>query len=146
MAGKGSTMAYHVLRLALNGVARTGMSATAGTTVLYARLHTADPATGTGTLNECNYTGYAPVVTQRSSLANGWSCSTPTSGNSSASPVTAITFGQMTGGSTQTATHFSLTTSTQADEIWYSGTISPTIAIQTNVTPILTTASSITED
>ena len=146
MAGKGSTMAYQFLRLMLNAQDRVGAWGSSGATGLYCRLHTADPSTGTGTLNECTYTGYAPVLTTRTSATGGWSVTTPTSANASASPVSAITFGQMTAGSTQTATHFSLTTSTAADLIWYSGTISPNINISVNVTPILTTASSITED
>lgn len=147
MAGKGSTFAYEFARLVFNAQNRTGAWGSSGATGLYVRLHTADPAAGTGGTNEVGYSAYAPVLTTRTSATGGWNVSTPTSANVSIQPVSAITFPQNTSTSTGTITHFSLTTSTaSADLIWYSGTVTPNINYSQNVTPILTTGSSITED
>ena len=148
MSGKGSTFAYEVLRLNLNAVSRVGAWGSSGATDLFVRLHTSDPSTETAGTAEVAYTGYAAVVTTRSSAAGGWAISTPTSANATASPTSAITFGQMTAGSTGTITHFSLSTSSNSTSapLWYSGTVTPNINYTVGVTPILTTTSSITED
>jgi hypothetical protein len=64
----------------------------------------------------------------------------------SVSPVANITFPAATGG-TETATHWAVgTDASGAGKILYYGTISPNISISNGVTPILTTASAITED
>lgn len=146
MSGKGSTFAYDVLRVVFNNTPRTGLFSSGTVTGYYCRLHTADPSTGVATLGEVSYTGYAPILTTRATSTGGWSVTTPTSANASVQPVSAITFGQNTSTTTGTITHFSLTTSTGADPVIYSGTVSPNINFSQNVTPIITTASSITED
>lgn len=114
-------------------------------TSLWASLHTADPTpSGTQASNEAAYTGYTRVSVVRSSL--GFSVS---SGTSSAvvSPLATIAFpiaSSLT--SSETETNFSIgPTSAGASEIYYTGTISPTIAVTQLVTPRLTTASAITE-
>lgn len=103
-------------------------------------LHTADPGENDAqTTSEASYTSYARVNVPRSS--SGWSLS----GNS-VSPVSEITFPQATGGS-QTITHFHVgRAASGAGQIFYSGTVTPNIAVSTGVTPILTTATTITED
>ena len=112
-------------------------------TNLYVALHTADPGeTGTQTTNEIAYTSYARVAVARTS--GGWSVSgtAPTT----VSPVANITFPAGTGGS-GTATYFSVgVASSGASKILYSGAISPSIVCGNGVTPVLTTASTITED
>ena len=107
---------------------------------LYVSLHTADPGeTGTAVTNECAYTSYARVAVARTS--GGWTVT----GNS-VSPVANISFPAATGG-TETATHFGIvSTASGAGVLYYSGTITPNISISAGVTPVLTTASTITED
>ena len=51
----------------------------------------------------------------------------------------------MTGGAGGTVTHFSVGTGT-ANELLYSGTVTPNIVVTAGVIPELTTASAITED
>ena len=69
------------------------------------------------------------------------------SGRASASPVANVDFPQNTSTSTGTFTHFSIYTSSAISSTGalYNGTISPSINFSQNVTPRLTTASSITE-
>lgn len=109
-------------------------------TNLYVSLHTADPGeTGTAVTNECAYTSYARVAVARTS--GGWTVT----GNS-VSPVANISFPAATGG-TETATHFGITsTASGAGALYYYGTVTPNISISSGVTPVLTTASTITED
>lgn len=148
MAGKGSTYAYDQLALTLNARALSSVWLTSGTVgTLHVALHTADPAAGDQQTSEVSYTGYGRVATTRTTSTGGWSVSTPTSANATASPVSAITFGQNTSTSTGTITHFSVGLSSGgASKILYSGTVSPNISFQQNTTPVLTTGSSITED
>jgi hypothetical protein len=102
-------------------------------------LHTGDPGeAGDQTTSEIAYTGYARVNVART--AGGWTVT----GNS-VSPVAAITFGEMTGGAGGTVTHFSVGTGT-ANELLYSGTVTPNIVVTSGVTPQLGTATAITED
>ncbi|MEE8607213.1 MAG: hypothetical protein V3S55_06405 [Nitrospiraceae bacterium] len=108
-------------------------------TTLTVALHTGDPGeAGNQTTNEISYTGYARIGVARTS--GGWTVS----GNS-VSPASAITFGEMTAGPGGTVTHFSIGTGT-ADELLYSGTVTPNIVVSNGVTPELTTATAITED
>lgn len=113
-------------------------SSTAGS--LYAALHTGDPGeAGDQTTSECSYTSYARVAVARSGA--GWTVT----GNS-VSPAANVDFPAATGGS-QTATHFSIgTSSSGAGKILYKGTISPNISISSGVQPRLSTATTITED
>lgn len=109
-------------------------------TNLYVSLHTADPGeAGTATTNETSYTSYARVAVARSS--GGWTVTA-----NSVSPVANIDFPACTGGSA-TITHFGIvSTSSGAGTLYYSGTVTPNIAVSSGVTPRLTTASTITED
>ncbi len=112
---------------------------TSPATTLTVALHTGDPGeAGDQTTSEISYTGYARIAVARTS--GGWTVS----GNS-VSPVAAITFGEMSGGAGGTVTHFSIGTGT-ANELLYSGTVSPNIVVTSGVTPELTTATAITED
>lgn len=107
-------------------------------TTLTVSLHTADPAEG-GTMasNEATYGGYARVTVARTS--GGWTVT----GNS-VSPAANIDFPQASSG-TETITHFGVGTGV-SNNLMYSGTVTPNIAVSTGVTPRLTTASAITED
>lgn len=109
-------------------------------TNLYVSLHTADPGdAGTATTSETSYTSYARVAVARS--GSGW----VVTGNS-VSPAANIDFPACTGG-TATITHFGIvSTSSGAGVLYYSGTVTPNIAVSSGVTPRLTTASTITED
>lgn len=106
---------------------------------LYVALHTADPtAAGTQSSSEITYTSYTRVAVARTT--GGF---TVTGG--SVSPASNITFPAGTGGS-GTAAFWSIGVATSgATKILYSGAISPTIVTGNGVTPILTTASTVTE-
>ena len=115
-------------------------SSTAGS--FYVSLHTSDPGeAGDQTTNETTYGGYARIAVARS--GSGFTVT----GNS-VSPAANI--GDTTWdctSSTATITHFGIgTASSGAGVLLYKGAISPTISVSTGVTPILTTASAITED
>lgn len=107
-------------------------------------LHTADPGDGgSASTNEVAYTSYTRVNVARTT--GGW---TETSG--SVSPVANIDFPAGTGGS-GTVTHFATAKSnatppTGAQDILWSGTVTPNIVTGNGVTPRLTTASTITLD
>lgn len=110
---------------------------TSPATTLTVSLHTADPGEGGDmTTNECAYTSYARATVART--AGGWTVT----GNS-VSPVANIDFPQATGGS-ETVTHFGVGTGV-ADNLMYSGTVTPNIAVSNGVTPRLTTSSAIDE-
>ena len=149
MAGKIDKFEFDLMRSVFNGVAHTNVSATAGTTSLWLGLMTADPTEAGSTANEGGYAQYARVQTDRSTAASGWSVSSGAStGPAGASPVGNIDFPQNTSTSTGTFTHAMLfpSSAAQASSGWYFGTLSPTINFSQNVTPRLTTGSSITED
>lgn len=140
---KGNTFENDWLKLIFNATAIANIADNAGTgplTNLYVSLHTGDPGeAGDQTTNECAYTSYARVAVARTS--GGWTVT-----NNSVSPVADITFPAATGG-TETATHFAVgTASSGAGKLLYSGTISPNISISSGVTPVLDTATAITED
>ena len=137
---------YNFLRGVLNGTAITNVGATAGTTSVWAGLHTADPGDAGSTAAEGGYATYTRVAVGRSST--GFAITSGTSNAAaSGSPVAAITFPQNTATSTGTFTHFSLNPSSASTgpDAFYTGTISPSINYSQNVTPSLTTGSSITE-
>ena len=144
---KGSTFEADVLNLALCGIAISSMCASAGTTQLWSALHTADPTGGNQGTNEVSTTtfaGYSRIATQRSTATGGWTVSG--SGPATASPNSAITFGQLTSTSTGTATYWSIGHSSNGTgKIYYSGALSPSINLGQNVTPQITTGSSVTE-
>jgi len=122
----------------MTGVANNASSAPL--TSLYASLHTADPtASGTQTSSEVAYTGYARVAVVRTS--SGWT----TASAQSVSPVASISFPAGTGGS-GTVTYFGIgSASSGAGSLFYSGTVTPNIVTGNGVTPILSTATTITE-
>lgn len=104
-------------------------------------LHTADPGTGgTQSTSEVAYTSYARATVSRST--GGWGISG--TGPASCSPVSNITFPAGTGGG-GTATNFSTgKTGGGATAILWSGTVTPNISCGSGVTPVLTTATTIT--
>lgn len=109
-------------------------------TDVHVALATADPGeAGAMNTSETTYTSYARVAVVRTS--SGWTVT-----NNSVSPVSAITFPAGTGGS-GTVTHFSVGTgSSGAGVLWFSGTVTPNVAVGNGVTPSLTTATSCTLD
>ena len=135
---------YNTLRQTFNGVAITNISATAGTTQLWLGLHTADPGNSGSTANEGGYASYTRVAVQRSTAGFVVTSGTTQAG---ASPVAAITFPQNTSTSTGTFSFASVypASNSTGPEALYNGSISPVINFSQNVTPSLTTGSSITE-
>lgn len=115
-------------------------AATSPLTNLYFALHTADPGeAGSQTTNEIAYTGYARVAVARS--GSGFTVTA-----NSVSPAADVVFPQCTGGS-GTATHFSIgTASSGAGSILFSGALASSLAISNNITPRLTTATTVTAD
>lgn len=140
---KGNTFENDLVKLIFQATAIANIADNAAAsplTNLYVGLHTGDPGeAGDQTTNECAYTSYARVAVARS--GSGFTVT-----NNSVSPAANVSFPAATGGS-ETATHFSIgTASSGAGKLLYKGSISPTIAISSGVTPVLTTASAITED
>lgn len=140
---KGDTFENDLQKLIFNATAIANIAdnaATAPLTNLYVSLHTADPGeAGNQTTSEAAYTSYARVAVARTS--GGFTVT----GNS-VSPAANVSFPAGTGG-TGTATHFGIgTASTGTGKLLYSGTVTPNIVMGNGVTPILTTASTITED
>ena len=150
MAGKSDTLEYHFLRLIFNGVTISSLATSAGTTGLWVGLHTADPGDACSTAAEGGYTQYTRVKTDRSTGAStGWAVTSGTSNtDATAAPVTNVDFPQNTSTSTGTFTHASVWMSSNASSsgCLYAGTVSPNINFSQNVTPRITTGSSITED
>ena len=133
-----------LLGLIFNGTAISSIAdntATAPLTNLYVALHTADPGeAGNQETSEISYTGYARVAVARTS--GGWAIT----GNS-VSPVAAVEFGEMTGGTGGTVTHASIgTASTGTGKILYSGALTPNITVALGVLPRIKNTSTITED
>jgi hypothetical protein len=140
--GKGNTWSNDILGILFNAtsVPNICINATSSPLVnLYVSLHTANPgAGGSQTTSEAAYTSYARVAVARTS--GGWTVS-----STSVVPAGNISFPAATGGS-ETETFFGIgTASSGAGVLLYSGAISPTITVSNGVTPILTTASSVTE-
>ena len=138
---KSNAMENSLLLLLFNATALADLAendTTTPATTITVALHTADPGeAGTMATSEATYTAYTRVTVARTS--GGWTVT----GNS-VSPVANITFPQATGG-TNTITHFSVGTGV-ANNLMYSGTVTPNITVTNGVQPILTTASTITED
>ena len=141
---KSNAFETDLLSLVFNGTAIANLADNAASsplTSLYLALHTADPGeAGNQSTSEISYTGYSRVAVARTS--GGWTIT----GNS-VSPVAAIEFGEMTGGTGGTVTHASIgTASSGAGKILYSGALTPTIAVATGVIPRIKNTSTITED
>jgi len=140
---KSNALENALLLLIFNATAFANMAdnaASSPVTNLYVSGHTADPGeAGDQTTSECAYTSYARVAVARSGA--GWTVT----GNSVV-PAATISFPACTGG-TETMTHFGVgKLITTAGVLFYSGTVTPNIAISNGVTPQLTTATAITED
>ena len=140
---KSNVFENDLLKLIFNATAIVNIAdnaASAPLTNLYIALHTGDPGeAGDQTTNECTYTSYARVASPRTS--GEWTVT-----DNSASPTTEIAFPISTGGS-ETATHFSIgVAASGTSKILYKGTVTPNIVIVSGVTPVLTTATAITED
>ena len=150
MSGKSDTLEYNILRLIFNGAAISSLASTAGTTALWVGLHTADPGDDCSTAAEGGYAQYTRVKTDRSSAAStGWGVTSGTSATkATAAPVTNVDFPQNTSTSTGTFTHATvwMSSNTSSSGALYVGTISPNINFSQNVTPRITTGSSITEE
>lgn len=140
---KSNAFENSLLKLIFNATAIANLADNAASsplTNLYVSLHTADPGeAGDQSTSEATYTGYARVAVARTT--GGWTVT-----NNSVSPVANIDFPNCTGG-TNTITYFGVgTASSGAGVLYYSGTVTPSIAVSSGVTPRLTTASTITED
>ena len=149
MAGKTDVFEMDMLKLIFNATPIQYLADNAVTspkTNIYVSLHTADPtdvATSGQTTSETTYTGYARVAVLRTT--GGWTVTTNT-GVTSVSPVATISFGACTAG-TATITHVGIgTDATGSGKLLYVGTMNPSIAVASGVTPQLTTLSKITED
>lgn len=149
MAGKTDAFELDILKLIFNATAIANVADNAAAsplTNLYLSLHTADPtdapASGQNT-SETTYTGYARISVARTT--GGWTCAT-NAGVTTAVPVANITFGTCSAG-TATITHVGIgTASSGSGKLLFVGSLSPSIAVASGVTPQLTTASKITED
>lgn len=140
---KSNTFENDWLKLIFNATAIANLADNAASsplTNLYVSLHTADPGeAGNQSTNEIAYTSYARVAVARTT--GGWTVT-----NNSVSPVANIDFPAATGGS-GTVTYFGVgSASSGTGVLYYSGTVTPSIAVTSGVTPRLTTASTITED
>lgn len=140
---KSNAFENDLLKLIFNATAIANIAdnaATAPLTNLFVALHTADPGeAGDQTTSEATYTGYARVAVARTTV--GWTVTA-----NSVSPAANISFPAGTGGA-GTVTHFSVGVATSgASKILYKGTVTPNIVTGSGVTPVLTTASTVTED
>jgi hypothetical protein len=134
-----------LLALIFNATAWANMADNAASsphTTIGVALATADYTdTGTMSSNETTYTSYGRVNQNRNSAGSGWAVSgtNPTE----AVPQVAISFPAGTGGS-GTVTHFAVgRPSGGATDVFFYGSVSPSIAVGNGVTPQLTTATSI---
>lgn len=114
-------------------------------TNLFWSLHTADPGdAGTQATSETAYGSYARQAVARTTGG----MSAPTTG--STSPAANVVFPQATSPNLPTVssiTHFGIGVAVSgATNLLYSGTVTPNINVSTGVQPILTTASTISED
>lgn len=142
MPAKGNTFCNDIMKLILNGTAIANIADNAAASPLtnvYVALHTADPgAGGSQTTSEAAYTSYSRVAVARSGA--GWTVT-----GQSASPAADIIFPTATGGN-ETETYFTIgTASSGAGKILYRGTMAPSVAVVSGVTPRVTAASVVTE-
>ena len=139
MTGTSGTFANDLLVLIFQGTSIAGVAqnASAPITNLYASLHTADPTAGSQSTSEAVYTSYTRVAVARSS--GGWTAATNT-----IVPVANIAFPAATGGS-ETESYAGIgAVSSGNGLLFFAGSIAPTIAVSSGVTPSLTTASILT--
>jgi hypothetical protein len=141
---KSSTFENDWLKLIFNATAIANIAdnaASAPLTNLYVSLHTSDPGeAGNQATNETAYTGYARVAVARS--GSGWTVT-----DNSVSPVSAIPFAECTASPGAALTHFAVgTDAAGTGKVLYSGTLTPNVTMAVGVTPVIKTASAITED
>lgn len=137
-----------ILKLIFNATAIANIADNAAAsplTSLFWALHTADPGdAGTQATSETTYASYARQAVARTT--GGMTASTA----GSTSPVANVVFPQATGPTLPTVssiTFFSIGIAVSgATSILYSGTVAPVINVSNGVQPVLTTASTITED
>jgi hypothetical protein len=132
-----------ILALLFNATALANVADNAAAspiTNLYVSFHTSDPGeAGNQSSNECAYGSYARVAVARS--GSGWTVT----GNS-VSPAANIDFPEAASG-TETVTHFGVgKASSGAGDLYYSGTVTPNIAVAAGVVPRLKSTSTVTED
>lgn len=147
MSGKSDTYEYQFLLMTFAGKPISSMSSTIGTTSIWVGLHTADPTEAGSTANEGGYAAYTRVAVDRSTA--GWTVTSGTGGTvATVSPTTAIPFPQVATTSTGTFSFASayISSAGSASAMLYFGAISPVINFSQNVTPSITTGSSITEE
>jgi hypothetical protein len=137
----------NLLKLIFNATAWANMADNAAATPQTntgISLHTADPGeAGSASTSEATYTSYTRVNVARTS--GGWTVTANV-----VNPVAAINFPAGTGGS-GTVTFFAAGKSnaappTGAQEILFSGTVTPNIVTGSGVTPSLSTATNISLD
>ena len=141
---KSNTFETELLALIFNGTPIANLAdnaASAPLTNLFVALHTADPGeAGTQDVNEVVYTGYSRVSVART--AGGWAVAA-----GSVSPVNNIEFGEMTAGTSGTATHASIgVAASGATKILYRGALSPSVVFNIGVIPRIRNTSTITEE
>lgn len=137
-----------ILKLIFNATAIANIADNAAAsplTNLYWALHTADPGdAGNQSTSETTYGSYARQAVARTT--GGMTASSA----GSTSPVANVTFPSATSPtlpSVSSITYASIGVAVSgATNILYSGPVTPNINVSTGVQPILTTASTITED
>lgn len=142
MAGKFNSTSANFLKLlyqAVNWSLVADNTATTPLTNIYWGLATAAPTVSSDqTSSEATYTSYARVAVARTTSGH-------TISGQSISPAANVSFPAATGG-TNTISYATTGSATSgADQGFHYGTVTPNISVTSGVTPILTTASTITE-
>ena len=137
-----NAFANDLLKLIFNATGIANLADNAGSsplTNLYIALHTADPgAAGNQSTSEVTYTGYSRLAVTRG--AGGFTIAANVM-----NPAATMEFGEMTAGTTQTATHMTIGTATSGSgKVLFRFTISPSISIQVNTVPRLRTTTTLT--
>lgn len=135
------TFATDLLKLIYQGTTITGLARDdlSPLTSLYMALHTSDPgAAGTQSTSEVTYTGYIRVAVPRD--VTGFTVT-----DNVMNPTQTLEFGEMTGGTNQTATHMTIgTAASGGGKVLARFTLSPSIDLKNAVTPRLRTTTSLT--
>lgn len=138
---KGNNLENDILALIFNATTIPDLAendTTSPATTLTVALHTGDPGeAGTQATSETAYTGYARIAVNRNS--GGWTVTAD-----SVSPTANIDFGECTASAGGAITHWSVGTGT-ADELLYSGVVTPNITMAVGVIPRVKTTSTIVE-
>ena len=141
---KSNAFENDLLSLLFNATPIANVADNAGTlplASLYLSLHTADPGEdGDQTTSETAYAGYARAPVARSGA--GW----VVAGNS-VSPAAAINFGECTASPGAAITHAGIgQEASGVGKLFYSGALTPSIAIAVGVAPQVKSTSTIVED